>query len=473
MEIFSLEMQKVERYLNLSSNQIKNTAVNMANATTPGYTLESAIWQQSSPILTARGSIGDGVIDTSTVSQRDLVLNKAIDMQTQAQAASEARLGQLQDLQATFASAVSTSSNGGSASSTTGISSALSGFFGSFQQLEASPSDPSLRQAVLSSANMLSSAFNTASSSLLQQQQSISGEVSSVINKANGLLQSLAGLNEQIQSQDPTADAGTLEDQRQEDLTNLSQLIGIQQITAGENGVTITTPGGDPLVEGSVATILSTGNNNGAVQIFDGATNLTSTIVAGGGQVGGLLQAGGQDIPSALLSLDTLAFNVGTQVNTINQQGTDLNGNPGGLVFNLPSVVTGSASNISVAISSPSLIAAAGSGAGITDGSTAIAMAALATSSIVGGATPSNYYSAFVGTLGSTVAELSSTNSAQQASITQLTNQQTAISGVSLDTEATALENMEQAYQAASKVFTIIDQLVSASINLGVETAVS
>lgn len=463
---------------NISSSAISadqaalvTVANNTANATTPGYTIESAIWQQASPILTGQGLIGDGVVDTAAISQRNLVLNKSIDMQTQTQAASASRLGQLQDLQATFASAASTSSI--YASSTIGISNGLTAFFGSFQQLEASPSDPSLRQAVLSSANILSSAFNTASSSLLQQQQSISGEVSSVVTQANGLLQSLAGLNSQIQSQDPTKDAGALEDQRQQDLTNLSQLIGVQQITTDKNGMTITTPGGDPLVEGGVATILSTGNINGEVQIFDGSNNLTSTVVAGGGEAGGLLQVAGQDIPAALLSLDTLAFNLGTQVNTINQQGTDLNGNPGGVIFNLHSAIAGSANNISVAIANPSLLAAAASGSGITDGTNAVAMAALATSAIVSGITPSNYYAAFVSSLGSTVAQVSSTNNAQQASITQLTNQQAAISGVSLDTEATALENMEQAYQAASKVFTIIDQLVSASINLGVETAVS
>jgi len=463
---------------NISSSAISadqaalvTVANNTANATTPGYTIESAIWQQASPILTGQGLIGDGVVDTAAISQRNLVLNKSIDMQTQTQAASASRLGQLQDLQATFASAASTSSI--YASSTIGISNGLTAFFGSFQQLEASPSDPSLRQAVLSSANILSSAFNTASSSLLQQQQSISGEVSSVVTQANGLLQSLAGLNSQIQSQDPTKDAGALEDQRQQDLTNLSQLIGVQQITTDKNGMTITTPGGDPLVEGGVATILSTGNINGEVQIFDGSNNLTSTVIAGGGEAGGLLQVAGQDIPAALLSLDTLAFNLGTQVNTINQQGTDLNGNPGGVIFKLHSAIAGSANNISVAISNPSLLAAAASGSGITDGTNAVAMAALATSAIVSGITPSNYYAAFVSSLGSTVAQVSSTNNAQQASITQLTNQQAAISGVSLDTEATALENMEQAYQAASKVFTIIDQLVSASINLGVETAVS
>jgi len=37
MQIFSLEAQTIERYLDLSSQQIKNTAVNMANIDTPGF----------------------------------------------------------------------------------------------------------------------------------------------------------------------------------------------------------------------------------------------------------------------------------------------------------------------------------------------------------------------------------------------------------------------------------------------------
>jgi flagellar basal-body rod protein FlgB len=37
MQIFSSEVQMLEQYLNLSSDQIKNTAVNMANIDTPGF----------------------------------------------------------------------------------------------------------------------------------------------------------------------------------------------------------------------------------------------------------------------------------------------------------------------------------------------------------------------------------------------------------------------------------------------------
>jgi flagellar hook-associated protein 1 FlgK len=44
---------------------------------------------------------------------------------------------------------------------------------------------------------------------------------------------------------------------------------------------------------------------------------------------------------------------------------------------------------------------------------------------------------------------------------------------VNLNDQAAALENLQQAYQAASKVFTILDTVMASAINLGVETTVA
>ena len=62
----------------------------------------------------------------------------------------------------------------------------------------------------------------------------------------------IAQLNQQIQSTSPNADAGALEDQRQQDLSKLSQLIGINQITTENNGLSITTTSGQTLVSEGV-----------------------------------------------------------------------------------------------------------------------------------------------------------------------------------------------------------------------------
>jgi len=52
-------------------------------------------------------------------------------------------------------------------------------------------------------------------------------------------------------------------------------------------------------------------------------------------------------------------------------------------------------------------------------------------------------------------------------------HQVNSLSSVNLNEEAAALETFEQAYQSASKIFTIINTVTAAALNLGVETAYS
>jgi flagellar hook-associated protein 1 FlgK len=75
-----------------------------------------------------------------------------------------------------------------------------------------------------------------------------------------------------------------------------------------------------------------------------------------------------------------------------------------------------------------------------------------------------------VTSLGSLTSEVSTENTAQQAGLTQLNDQIGAISGVNLNDEAASLEQLEQCYQAASKLFTILDQVMVSALNLGVTT---
>jgi len=135
----------------------------------------------------------------------------------------------------------------------------------------------------------------------------------------------------------------------------------------------------------------------------------------GGGELGGYLTVRDQDIPNTLSTLDQLAYNVSTAVNTQNNAGSDLVGDNGnaGNIFYQPAQVAGSAAAMSVMMTDPSHIAAAGLGSGTGDNSNATAMANLATQSIVNGQTPTNFYSSFVSQLGSTIAEVQTENTAE------------------------------------------------------------
>jgi flagellar hook-associated protein 1 FlgK len=214
---------------------------------------------------------------------------------------------------------------------------------------------------------------------------------------------------------------------------------------------------------------------NGVTHFFLGTTDITTALASGGGQLGGLLTARDQSIPTTLASLDQLAYGLSTQVNTVNNAGTDLVGDNGnaGNIFNAPTQVAGSAAAMAVVMTDPNKIAAAGLGLGTGDDTNALAAANLAKQGFINGQTPSNFYSNLVSTLGATVSETTTQNTALTASVTQLQTQVSSLSGVSLDDEASNLEEFQRSYQAASQTFTILNSIMASALNLGVETAVA
>ena len=470
MGTISSAFSMISQSLDADQSALNTVANNVANASTPGYTEETPTWQQNQPVEFNGISYGSGVTETGSTSSRDRVLTERLDQQQQLASSSNARLSALNTVQALF-----TPDSGSSAASAWDIGSDLTGFFGSFASLEANPTDNSLREEVLSSASTLAGDVSNAAASLNAQQSALDQEASGITSQVNALTSSIAQLNQQIQSVSPDADAGTLEDQRQQDLSQLSQLIGINQITTENNGLSVTTTSGQLLVSEDSNIQLTTGSIGGVTHFFIGSADVTTQLADGGGSLGGYLTARDQDIPKVLSSLDQLAYSVSTQVNALNNQGTDLNGDTAnaGNIFTQPSQAAGAAASMTVVMTNPALIAAAGAGQGMGDNSNATAMASLAKQAIVDGQTPTNFYSTLVATLGSTVSSVQTQNTAQNASVTQLQTQNTALTGVNLNDEASAMTLMERSYQAASQVFTILNTIMTSALNLGDSTAVS
>jgi flagellar hook-associated protein 1 FlgK len=473
--------------LNADQTALNVSANNTANVNTPGYTREEPVWDESVPITIGGVSYGTGATVTSVQSQRDRVLEQSLDQQGQAEQATATRLTALQNVQSVFASATATSAS----TANGGISSSLSGFFAAVVQLEGDPSDTSLREGVLSAAGSLAQSFTGSVAQLAQQQQSLDTESQTVVTQVNALTQSIAGLNQAIQGQDPKTDAGTLEDQRQYDLNQLSQLVGINQITTESNGLTVTTTGGALLISEGKSFALTSSPSGGVTHYFDAqGQDITTALAAGGGQLGGYLTSRDQDIPQVQSALDALGGGLATKLNAIQESGATATGaSAAGIpLFNVPAGggLPGSvAGGITVAITDPSLLAAGAAGAGPSDGSNAVLLANVQNSPLIALAapgspyqvttaiSPTNFYADFVGTLGSVVAETSTLNTAQQASLTQTQTQRDSLSAVNTDDEASDLSLLERSYEASSKVFTILDTVFASVLNLGEETTVS
>ncbi len=442
-------MQADETALDTTSN-------NIANADTPGYTRQTVNFVEAPPVEYGGQLFGTGVQVGSIVSQSSGVLQLLLNQDTQQQSQYSSYLTTMQQVQTLFNE---TSGNG--------LQSSITGFFNSLQQLSEDPSNTTDRQSVITSAQNMAQNFNNASASLTSLQQNADASVSQSVNQINALTPQIAQLNGEISEAVSTGEnAGPLDDQRNQLLTQLSNLVGVSEINAGNGNITVTTTSGAALVVGNQNFQLSTqaDPSTGFQDVYSLGSNVTSSI--SGGALGGALQVRDTTIPSILSSLDSLASNLETSFNTINQAGFDLNGNPGGNFFVPPPAGgAGAAAKMAVAITDPSQIAASQDGSS-GDNSNVNAMLALQNQNIVNGQTPMNAYSSLVFQIGNDVSTAQSEQQGSQASIQQVQNQIGSISGVSINEEAANLIQYQQAYQAAAQAAAIISQLTQTAITM-------
>lgn len=456
-----------QQSLKANQNALSITSNNVANQNTPGYTREEVSWQPGDAVTLNGQTFFDG-ITSSAVSQRDRVLGQRVQQQTQVQAQSQALDSTLKQVENIFGLSSSSASAG-----TTALGTAIDSFFNSFSSLAANPTDAATRQSVLNAANTLASNFNSAANQLSQISTGLSLQVGGLVEQVNSLTATIASLNQQIGSVSPNSDAGPLEDQRQQAINQLSQFIGLNQISTESNGISLTTSNGAVLVDGGRSFALGTANVAGALDVVSSATGADITAGLTGGQLGGILEARDQQIPAYAASLDNLAYGIGTKVNAQNALGVDGNGVAGAALFTLPASATGAAAAIAVATNDPAKIAAAALTEGTAGNSNAQALADLSSVAIMGSSTADGFYSGLLGQIGNDALAATADNTAQQAALTQLTTQRDALSGVSLDEEAANLTKYQRSYEAAAKVFTIVDSVMAAALNLGEQTTVS
>jgi flagellar hook-associated protein 1 FlgK len=291
------------------------------------------------------------------------------------------------------------------------------------------------------------------------------------VQQVNQLTSQVANLNQQIQMVSNSSDnPGSLEDQRDVDLTNLSNLIDTAVIYSNNGTVSVTTTNGALLVSGNQSDALTTQINSatGMNDIYAQGSNITSTIA--GGQLQGLISARDEGIPSAQSSLDNLAAGLISAVNKQQNSGYDMTGGQGADFFTpftptTPGSNSGAAATMAVALTDPDQVAASSDGTQGSNGN-ASAMADLQNATIVSGQTAGDYYSNLIDQVGNDVSNATSEQEAVGLVLQQLTNQQQSISGVSLDQEATNLITYQQAYEAAARVISTVDELNSAAIEM-------
>ena len=446
--------------LNTYTSAIDVINTNIGNVETPGYSRQQAIIQARAPINTANGVIGTGVGVTNVERIYNSFLTTQLNSAMQDMGKWTAQRESLSSVESVF-----------SDSSDASLSSTMASFWNSWQNLVNNPSGATERSVLVNSAANLTKAFNNMSSQLSAIQKGIDKSVVDNVSLVNQIVQKIANLNQSIQqNQAAGQDTNTYKDELDTQVANLSNLININTYTNANGQISIQLAGGKPLVEGLSTWALSTQTNAlTGLQDVTWSNGGAATVVNGnitGGKLGGYLNVRDTLIAGYQTQLNTLAMSIMQNVNSQHLSGYNIYGNTGNYWFF--SWTSTSAANITVnptILSDPGLVAAATTDAP-GDGSNAAAIANLQNSSILSGGTFSDYYSSLTSKVGLDVQTTNSSYSSQSAAVQAYQNLRDSYSSVSIDEEQTKLILYQNAYTAAAKLMTVLDEMMKALLNM-------
>lgn len=451
--------------LNAQSRAIETAGRNLANVNNPNYARQRVVFGDRGTVQTPLGAQSLGMEARAVIHLRDALLDKQLLRETALEAALKAEQASLQKAQASLGENIDRARGSSSVTqpdnSSHGVSAAINDFFNAFQSFAASPTDNGERQTLIQKSTLLADRLQLTDRRLAQVQADVNTQVNTDVSDANRLLQTIAELNSQIGRFEVNGPgtAVDLRDQRQARLEDLAKIIPYDvQGALDANGQ----------IEVSVAgTVLV---NKGEVK---GSLAFTGSVLTGGlpptalslnsGSIKGGLQARDGTIQAMRNDLDTLAQQLVTSVNAVY--------NPTGATGNYftPGGVTAATFSLAGGVAAASLKASDGGPAG--DNSIALAVARLANTSFstAGGdaidGTFSAHYNRAISNLGQA---LSSSNARldDQANVTQIVRgQRDSVSAVSLDEEMADLLKFQRAFQASSRVFTTIDELLDTVVN--------
>ena len=432
--------------LDASQEGLNAVGQNITNAGTPGY-VDEEVSLESVGTGAGPGAIslyGGGVQVAGLDRLSDLPLQSQMLAGQSGDGALAARQSGMAGIQQLFPEPTGTGS----------ISTALSGYWTAWGNLQKNGADSSARQQLLDAGSTLAGALNAASAGITQVAETARDQLAPTVTAINGLTSQIAALNQSIVASGAAGRVnGHLEDQRDALVSQLSNQIGVRVSLQADGSETISAGTGS-LVVGSTSQALQVSGSGSATSIT--WQSGSGPVAVSGGTLGGLLQTVDTDVPTYTAALDTVASTLIHSVNQAQAQGIDLTGAAGKPFFS----GTGAA-DISVALANPDGIAAASASTPVppvpahnTDGSNAAAIAELATAT--GG--PDATYASFVGGLGNDVAQLKTQLGAQSQVTSTATAAYRSQTGVDTNQELTEMVQYQNAYSAAAKYISTVDQ---------------
>ncbi len=314
--------------VNATQQALSVISGNVANANTPGYVDESVDQVE----VGVTGQAGASV-DVSGVNRNlNTLLQSQLWTETSGGSYADTSSQLYQQLQQIY----------GTPGSSTSFNAIFNNFTSALQALSTSPSSYSAQSAAISAAQGLAQNLNSMTSGIQQLRSQAEAGIANDVQTANNALQQIAQINQQLVAASPDSSAATLEDQRDQDITQLSQLMNVTVVQGSNNQVSVFTGTGQQLVANNqagqlsfngVGTLTATSqwsanpsqDTVGTITLTSPSgvtTDLVASNAIQSGQIGAYLQMRDNILPQAQTQLDELANQMSQSVSNQTTAGT-------------------------------------------------------------------------------------------------------------------------------------------------------
>jgi flagellar hook-associated protein 1 len=315
--------------VNVTQQGLSVIAGNVANSNTAGYVDESV-----TPVEVASGGATSGAsVDSSGISRNlNALLQNQLWTETSGGSYADTASQLYQQLQQVY----------GTPGSSSSFDAVYNNFTSALQALSTSPSSYSNQSAVIGAAQTLAQNLNSMTTSIQQMRTQAEAGIASDVTTANTALQQIANINQQLEAAPPDAATAALEDQRDQDVAQLSQLMSVRVVQGSNGQISLFTSNGQQLVGGTAASTLSfddvgtlsatslwsanpSQDGAGTITLTSPGGSQTDLIAAGAiqsGQIGAYLQMRDSILPQAQNQLDELANQMSQALSNQTTSGT-------------------------------------------------------------------------------------------------------------------------------------------------------
>lgn len=446
------------------------TSHNIANAETPGYSRQRAQLTEATPQVMPFGNLGTGVRITDVAQIRDTLLDASFRRESANAAGFGLRRDLLGQLEGIFAEP-----------GERGFATTLDAFWNAWSDLANTPTSSTAREVVKQRGEQVALSLNGFAARLDELTADTSARLGSSIRELNSLSATVAELNAQIVATEVGGrTAGDLRDQRNVAVDRIAQLAPVQVIERTNGSVSVAL-NGQNIVDGDASKTLTSLNGPPNVRLaFSGSVQPLQEV---GGQLGGMLQVLNADVPAARARLDELAAGIVDEVNARHRSGWSPGAEPvvppatappgwaGSLVdFFDPGARTASGIMLSTEVrASRDNIAAGRVYGGAGDNALALELSQLRDLAVPMGAsslTLGTHFRETVTGIGRDVQAADSSAAVYETLAAQTDTRRQSVSGVSTDEELIALMRHQQAYTAATRIVSAVDEMTQALLNM-------